>query len=859
MSIENDHLKLKPFKDEIRPHLTINYFLESLAENTDEKSIGVILSGSGNDGSMGLRAIKEQGGITFAQNEETAQYSQMPHQAIMSGNVDRVLSPEEIANEINRLGKNFTNILKENKEKRDLGNSKIISLIKRKYDIDFSKYKEQTFNRRILRRILLHGYQTINEYYQYLIKNPTEQEELFNDLLINVTEFFRDPEVFDLLISEIYPQVMQNINSEELRIWVPGCSSGEEAYSIAITLLEFLDEQRTTKQIKIFATDINPNSIIAARNGVYPESISVNVSSNRLRKFFNKITGGYEVSKRIRETVIFAEHNVISDPPFANVDIISCRNLLIYLDKDTQEIVIPTFHYALKPSGFLILGKTETIGKFTDYFKVENNTYKIYSKKYVPNPTPILLLPKFKATATDQLEKIRFPQKNTLIRELENEVNKILMKDYTPAGVIINDEYDIIHFQGLTGKYLTNPSGIPAINIIKMTAPLVSIKIQNALMKAKETNKKTIIIENVYDDNGFTKIYDIEIIPLKTKRDNENYYFIAFIDKPDTLLLKNKETEKTLNSTQNEKMYTELIETKEYLQNYMEEAVSYNEELSSANEELQTSYEELQSINEELETTKEELQASNEELTTLNEELQSRNIELNQLYNDMNNLVNSVDIPIVIIDSDLRIRRMTPTVQSLLNIRSIDIGRSIKEINLKIDIPDFENILYDTIEAMSSHDINLMNEEGKWYELKIKPYRTEDRRINGAVLTFINTDYVHLQKRLRKRLDLMMKNIDDAIIIMNDIGDIIEWNQAAAELYDFKEFKIGEKISNEITKERAPDLIKLKDKARLGINFKPINSVKNKDHLINMYPFEDETGLVAEIIFLIKNVGNKGV
>jgi two-component system CheB/CheR fusion protein len=382
MSISDNTLKIEQFKRSKRPHLTINYFLDSLAQVSHERSIGIVLSGTGTDGSLGLGSIKEQGGITFAQSVDSAQYSQMPYQAALTGNVDFVLPPEEIAAELNRLGKHFEIIREMDGSQIEIGNKKIISLLRRRFKIDFSKYKESTFNRRVQRRALLGGFSSVNEYYEFLLRNQKEQTDMVRDLLINVTEFFRDPEAFETLKENIYPSMIRSANkSEGLRVWVVGCSTGEEVYSIAISLVEALEEKGDTKPVKIFGTDIKSTAIKEARNGSYPESISSNVSQERLSRFFVKTSGGYEISKRIREMCVFAEHNVLLDPPFANMDLISCRNLMIYLETATQESLLSIFHYSLKPDGYLFLGKSETVGKMADLFKVEDSKYKIYSKR----------------------------------------------------------------------------------------------------------------------------------------------------------------------------------------------------------------------------------------------------------------------------------------------------------------------------------------------------------------------------------------------------------------------------------------------------------------------------------------------
>lgn len=852
MSTSNDYLKIEPFKSKSRPHLTINYFLESLANETLERSIGIILSGTGSDGSLGLRAIKEHGGITFAQSEESAQYSEMPSQAAASGNADYVLSPEEIALQINRIAQNLSKILEEKVDKTELEARKIIYLLKKRHKIDFSKYKATTFNRRIKRRIILGGFSNIGDYYEHLLRNPEELNELFQDLLINVTEFFRDPEAFRALTETVYSSIFEQIReNDEIRVWVVGCSTGEEAYSIAISIAEYMDDYRIAQPVKIFGTDINPESIRQARSGLYTDSITDNVSGERLRRFFIKREGGYELSKRIREMCIFAEHNVITDPPFSNMDLISCRNLLIYLELDTQQIVIPTFHYALKASGHLFLGKSETVGKYTDLFKLENSRYKIYSKKFAP-PDKALFLPRYHVSESMRPESLETRHRSNLMNYLKAEADKLIMKEYAFPGVIVNEDFDIVQYIGNTGKYLTNPPGVPSTNLIKLTNPMIGLKLHQAIKNTRETGfKKRVEGIHIIEDST-PKLVEIEVSPLNTRRDNERYYLIVFIDK-ETIV---SDTPKSLNDVEVEKLKAELKDTKDYLQRYMEEAEGYNEEMSSANEELQSSYEELQSINEELETTKEELQASNEELTTMNEELQSRNLELNQLYNDMNNLVNSVDIAIVIVDRDLRIQRATYEAKQLLNIRSSDVGRSINEIKMNVDIPELEDILLDTIEGLSTHDMELMDENGTWYNLKVRPYRTEGKLINGAVITLVDINAVKEGELTVLLLDSLVRNSQDVVIVLDSNDKIVRWNKSADTIYNpLDEKMVGKALSEVFPKDDFNELWEYVNRARRGEFIKlaeiGVNGLKDiQSLLVSVYPLEDESGLLQDLVIV---------
>src|SRR5579859_8031787 len=683
-------------------HLLIDEFFQSLAKERGNQAIGVILSGTASDGTEGCRAIKAEGGITFAQDEGSARFSSMPRSAALAGCVDFVLPPQKIAQELRRIGRHP--YLSERKGKAEKPPSlamegselnELLSLVREASGVDFGLYKQTTLQRRIRRRIVVHRMDNIKAYLRYVRQNPAELDELYRDILIHVTGFFRDKEAYKALSTRVFPALFHNRSLEEnpIRIWIPGCSTGEEAYSIAITLFEFLWEKArtsapgtvSTKAVQIFATDISEAALDRARLGLYTAGAVADVSPQRLSRFFIHLDGGYQISKSLREMCVFARQNVAKDPPFSNLDLITCRNLLIYLGAELQKRVIPTMHYALKPGGFLMLGGAESLGVFSDYFTQVDKKFRIYQKK----TAGARLVTYF--TGVDYYLRRRDDSKSAKAApegiSMEKEVQRELVNRFVPASIVVNSEMEIVQFRGKTGAYLEPAAGHPTFSLSRMAREGLLIDLRSALHTARKENvavrKEGVAIQSF----GGTRKVDFEVIPIRVEANQERFYVIVFQDSPQPIAAKTsakqaaaKPSSKELPLVrQNERLTRELRQLRGQLQALIEEHETTSEEFKTANEEVLSSNEELQSTNEELETAKEELQSSNEELTTVNEELHNRNFELIAANNDLLNVLGNVNIPVLIVTNDVRIRRFTPPAQKLLNLIPGDLGRYLGE------------------------------------------------------------------------------------------------------------------------------------------------------------------------------------
>ena len=780
MTIERGFLRLNR-RDPQKPHLPIDFFFLSLAEYSKEKAIGVILSGTASDGTLGLKAIKEADGITFVQDELTAKYDGMPRSAITAGVVDFVLPPERIAQEIARIGTHP--FLKTEVDEASLAKtpdhlSSILHLIRKSTGVDFSQYKQTTVMRRITRRMLLQKMDDLKLYSDHLRLNPKEIAALYEDILINVTSFFRDPETFEILKSEIFPKLFKKTGPRSIRIWVPGCSTGEEPYSIAISLIEYLGDQSPGAQVQIFATDISEAAIEKARTGIFSYDIVNDVRSDRLRRFFVKTEHGYQVHKMIRDMCIFAKHNVAKDPPFSRLDLISCRNLLIYFGPHLQKRIIPVFHYGLNGSGYLLLGDTESIGGFADYFYPGDKRFKIFLKK--PTPTRIQYEADHFSTAPRRDENILKPlHEPPTEKDVLKEGDRLILSRFAPASVIVNEDFQILQFRGRTGPYLEPSPGQASLNLLKMAKEGIVMELRSVFLQAKKENIPVQRRNILYQMDGQRRAVNLEIIPFQPGHTSDRFFLILF-DPVDVFNEKTTKGEqsgdkKTLREKapgEVELLRSELAATKEYLQSIIEDQESTNEELRAANEEILSSNEELQSTNEEMETAKEELQSSNEELTTVNEELQIRNTELNIANNDVNNLISSTQIPIVMVGSDLRIRRFTPPAEKIMKLIASDVGRMITDISLEITPAKLEEWITDVIDNVRIKEVEVQDRSGCWYELVIRPYKTMDSKIEGAVLAMIDIDSlkkdVNEFQKYQHYCEAIVNTLEAPIVLLND-------------------------------------------------------------------------------------------
>jgi two-component system CheB/CheR fusion protein len=754
LEIHNGALQLKARMLTHGTHMPIDRFLRSLAEDRGERAISVILSGTAYDGTEGCRAIKAAGGITFAQDEKTAKYNSMPRSAVNSECVDFVLPPKKIARELASIGQHpHVAYVASPAEVEVAGGDDLeglFALLRKGMNVDFTHYKHTTLLRRIRRRMVLQKLEKLNDYVRYVKKTPGELVDLFHDLLIHVTGFFRESEAFEALRNVVYPNLFQDRKPDTpIRVWVPGCSTGEEAYSIAITLLEYSwIQSRNLSQaataIQIFATDISDTSLNHARTGLYSESVVANISPQRLARFFVRVDGGYQISKSIRDMCVFALHTIAKDPPFSNLDFISCRNLLIYLGPVLQKRVISTLHYALKPSGYLMMGASESLGTFADYFGLVDKKYKIYHKK----KTATRLAPYFTGMdyALFKDEEGRTAKEPPPGFAIEKDVQRLLLNRFVPASIVVNEEMEIVQFHGRTGAYLEPAPGQPTFSLSKMAREGLLVDLRTALAAAKKENapvrKEGVRIQS----NGGTRNVDFEVIPIHGHTPPERFYVVVFQDaSPPTAPSAGKRRGKISKAEsptlrQNERQKRELTQLREQLQSLIEDHETTTEEFKAANEEVISANEELQSTNEELETAKEELQSGNEELTTLNEEMENRNTELTQVNNDLLNLFGNANIPVVMLSNDLRIRRFTPPAQKMLNLLPGDIGRRLGEIRPNLDLQDLEGVARETVKTATLYEREVRATDGKWHLLRIRPYRTLEEKIDGAVISLQDID-----------------------------------------------------------------------------------------------------------------------
>jgi two-component system CheB/CheR fusion protein len=763
MGILHGTLNLIPRSEARGQHLVIDFFFKSLAEDQKNLAIGVVLSGTGSDGTQGLMAIKAEGGITFAQTPKSAKFENMPQSAIASGVVDLTLAPEQIAGELARIAHHpyvvptlsevqAVQIDEERIQPQD-SLSHIFLLLRNQCHVDFTFYKSNTVKRRIERRMVLHKIENFKAYAKFLSRNPDEVKSLYADILIHVTGFFRDSEAFKALKTEVFPKLMENRTpGSPLRVWVPGCSTGEEAYSLSISLLEFLGEKASHTPIQIFASDISEPAIRKARTAEYSEGISNEVSSERLSRFFTKLENGrYKVAKSIRDTCLFSRHDITSDPPFAKIDLISCRNVLIYFTATLQKHVIPIFHYSLSSNGFLWLGKSETIGGSSDLFSLVDKTNKIYTRRDAPIALNLRFPPSSYVHGQQQIIK----ESKTFVKvplDFQKITDNAIQGEY--PGVLVNEDMEILQLRGRTSPFIELVPGVPSYQLFKMIHPELLRDLMATIQAAKKLGDSVRKEGLSFKDGRVRKSFNLNVIPVKPPVSSKGPLYLILFEKVIESKPKKRKELAQLNQknskTRNKKdtylleLQQELSITQEYSHSLVEKFETAQEDLTAANEELQSANEELQSSNEELETAKEELQSGNEELTTVNDELQTRSVEQVQTNNDLINLLGSVEIPIVMLGDDRKVRRFTPLAAKALNLIPTDVGRPLSDLKLNFIAPggnlDLEEMVSETIETMIPQEIEVQDRKGRWFRLQVRPYKTIDNKIDGAVLAFVDID-----------------------------------------------------------------------------------------------------------------------
>jgi two-component system, chemotaxis family, CheB/CheR fusion protein len=763
-------------------HLAVNFFMHSLARERKSGAIAIVLSGTGADGTAGMEDVKAEGGITFVQDPATAKYDGMPRSVIDSGCADFILAPKDMAKELRRIQHHpYVHLEKPEEEDsaaekpgaesgaepQDLGLpssespsfhardfSAVLAQLHKSSGVDFSQYKPNTIHRRALRRMLLLKVDSLREYASYLKEHPEEGEKLFDDVLIPVTSFFRDFEAFEALKTQVYPAIAKDRgNKGTIRMWAPGCSTGEETYSLAMTLLEFLGDRASNFQVQIFGTDLNEKGIQKARAGIYRESIADEISPERMARFFVKVEEGYRVNKAVRDMCVFARQNLANDPPFSQMNVVACRNLLIYIQPVLQKKIVPILHYALKSSGFLVLGGSESVSAFPELFSTVDKKHKIYAKKAITSRlhydfAQSYYPPQSTLSISGNALKSHSADKDEL--DVQAEADRVVLRGHAPVGVVINREMEVVQFRGLTAPYLAPPPGRPSVNVLKLARNGLAIELRALITAATKKDGAARKDGIPFDENGHKRMLNLSVTPLGDKQSGEkgardrHFFLILFDDvTPFAPAVEAASERKFKGRNQSDqdgrRLKQELASTRDALRSAIESEDSLKEEFQSANEEILSANEELQSTNEELETSKEELQSANEELSTLNAELRNKNAELHDLSNDILNLLNSTRIPVVMLDRRLCIRRITPAATKLFKVLVADIGRPFADIKLNIDESDItshdlEAEITKVLDSLQPVEREVRDLEGSWHGLSILPYRTQDNKIDGVVL-----------------------------------------------------------------------------------------------------------------------------
>jgi chemotaxis methyl-accepting protein methylase len=743
--------------------LPIDFFFRSLAEDRQEKSVGVILSGMGSDGTMGLRAIKEKEGLVLVQEPASAKFDSMPRSAIDAGLADMVAPAEDLPGKI--IGYFAHSLVIRPglslEAKAQTALEKIVILLRGHSGHDFSLYKKNTVYRRIERRMSIHQIDKIASYVRFLQENPQELGLLFKELLIGVTNFFRDPEEWKGLKEKALPALLAERKAgKPLKAWVIGCSSGEEAYSLAIVLKEALEEAKLPGRfpIQIFATDLDQDAIDKARQGAYPDNIVADVSLERLSRFFVKEEHGYRVRKEIREMVVFAQQNVIQDPPFTKLDILTCRNLLIYLGPEVQKKLLPLFHYSLNPGGILFLGNAETIGTYAGLFSPLSAKSRIYRKldsstQVDPVEFPVSFAKALKGTVYE-------PGETRLVVNLQALTDQLLLQQYAPAAVLTNDKGDILYITGRTGKYLEPAAGKANWNIFAMAREGLRYELAGAFRKALLQTEKVVLRGLKVRTNGSMQTVDLTVQAMQKPEGLQGMVLFVFTEvasPPDTKTTTRKGGQ-AANGVTVAAVEDELRVAREELATCREEMQTSHEEARSANEELQSTNEELQSANEELTTSKEELQSLNEELQTVNTELQTRVDAMSRAENDWANLLNSTDIATLFLTNDLRVRRFTTQATKIIKLIPGDVDRPITDLATDLDYPEMVVDAGKVLKTLVSVEREVTTRDGRWFGVRVMPYRTLDNRIDGAVITFSDITVAKaLEAKLREALPRQRK------------------------------------------------------------------------------------------------------
>jgi two-component system CheB/CheR fusion protein len=757
-------------------HMPIDDFFRALAADRGSQALGVVLSGTASDGTLGLQAIKAAGGTTFAQEVRTAKFDSMPRSAIAAGAADFVLPPAAIARQLVAFAHDSRSPAKPrtgSAQAMDAELAKILRTVRKATGVDFTQYKPSTIARRIKRRMTLRGFERLEDYSRDLDQNREEADALCESCFITVTAFFREPGMFEELKETVFPALLENRGIEDpIRIWVSGCATGEEAYSIAICLMEFLDDTKASVPFEIFATDISETAIATARSGVYTGAALAHVSPRRLARFFTKTERGYQIAKIVRDLCVFARHNIAQDPPFSKLDLISCCNVLIYLGAVFQRKVLAILHYALKPAGFLLLGPSESVGTLSEAFRQVEKTHRIYClQPAASTPSPRRTEDRRAQGRADLRRRISEGRAGP---DVLREADRLVLAEHGPPGAIVDDDLNIVQVRGRTAPYLELSPGEPTQNLLKLAREGLIAGLGNAIRVARQTNAAAKEDGFRIESGAQFRDVTIRVIPFRSPSSSQDRYFLVLFEdaEPDGSATEAPKTAIEDNGGIS-RLRHELAATKEYLRSIVAENATTMEQLRAANEEAQAG-------NEELETAQEELESANEELNTLNEELKISNVEFSKVNRDLSNLLESISIPLVMVGRDLHIRRFTRAIEPMLNLIASDVGRSITDLQPQMELPDLRRLLLDAMEGGSRKPRDVRDSHGRWYSLRVLPSVGPDGRTDGAVLTLIDIDAA---KRGLDFAEAIVETVREPLVILNQNLEVVKANRTFYETF----------------------------------------------------------------------------
>ena len=786
--------------------LPIDYFFRSLAEDQKQRAIGIILSGTGTDGTLGLRAIKAESGMTIAQEPQSAKYQGMPRSAIGAEVVDVVQPADRMSEPLLAYARTLTRPALPLPE-RDLSQTlqKIFILLRDRTGNDFAVYKENTIHRRIERRMNVHQIENLRQYLRFVLANPHELDALFQELLIGVTSFFRDPQALDVLLDKGLPSLVEGKSEgSTLRVWVAGCSTGEEAYSLAILIREYLTQRKLRLTVQIFASDLDSRAIETGRAGLYPVGIAGDIPQDRLERFFTKVDGSYRVKKEIRDLVVFATHNLLSDAPFTKLDLLSCRNLLIYLEAKAQQKILPLFHYALKPNGLLLLGSSETIGGFDSLFTVIDRKWKLFRRTAEPGTFPHL--ERFPGRLMKGTSEIRAVSEGPPITSrrpasVPDLIQQLLVTRYAPAAVVVNGRGEVVYIHGHTGAFLEPAPGPPTHHLVEMAREGLQHDLALALHQAAGREDEVVRRNMQVKVNGDVILVNLTVKRIVEPENIQGLFLVTFEQvRTDKTVARKGAIERVAPPLKKGEsgLTQELAFTKQRLQRTIEELQTSNEELKSTNEELQSTNEELQSTNEEVETAKEELQSLNEELVTVNSELQGKLDALSDASDDLQNLLNSTEVATIFLDNDLRIKRFTLEAKRVSSLIAVDVGRPLSDIVSKLTADRLLEDAQDVLQTLIVKEREVQANDGSWFFMRILPYRTSRNTIDGLVLTFLDITKMkgaeQVTKAARGLAASIVETVREPLLVLDDQLRVVSVNQSFYRMFQVKPREVEQQL-----------------------------------------------------------------